>query len=93
LGFSIGSHTVSHPHLVNCDAGQLDLELRRSLETLRQRLPSVAPVLAYPGGFYGQREMRAARQAGYMGCVGVSSRLANYPWTNRYRLRRRKWTQ
>ncbi|MHB8747990.1 MAG: polysaccharide deacetylase family protein [Aggregatilineales bacterium] len=93
LGFSIGSHTVSHARLVNCDAAQLDAELRRSLETLQQRLPAVAPVLAYPGGFYSPREMRAAHQAGYIGCVGVSSRIANYPWTNRYRLRRRKWIQ
>ena len=93
MGFSIGSHTVSHPRLVNCDGTQLDFELRHSLETLQAHLPTVAPILAYPGGFYGPREMHAAHDAGYIGCVGVSSRLANYPWTNRYRLRRRKWTR
>lgn len=93
LGFSIGSHTVSHPRLINCDAIQLSFELRHSLEMLQEHMPSVAPILAYPGGLYGQREMDAARKAGYTACVGVSSRLANYPWTNRYRLRRRKWTQ
>jgi peptidoglycan/xylan/chitin deacetylase (PgdA/CDA1 family) len=92
-GFDIASHTLSHPRLINCDSQQLDYELSYSMETIRSHIPNVVPLLSYPGGFYGKREMLAAEKAGYLGCVGVASRLANYPWTNRFRLRRRKWAQ
>jgi peptidoglycan/xylan/chitin deacetylase (PgdA/CDA1 family) len=92
-GFDIASHTLSHPRLINCDSQQLDYELSYSMETIHSHIPNAVPLLSYPGGFYGKREMQAAEQAGYVGCVGVSSRLANYPWTNRFRLRRRKWAQ
>jgi len=64
--------------------------LRGSLDELRKRLPEVVPLLSYPGGYFGKREMLAARAAGYAGAVGVASRLKNYFWTNPYHLRRRR---
>ncbi len=90
LGFGIGSHTVSHPRLTQCDSQVVERELRLSLEELRSRLAKVVPVLAYPGGYYGRRETECVRDAGYVGAVGLASRLANYPWTNPYCLRRRR---
>ncbi len=93
MGFSIGSHTISHPKLIDCTADQLQTELADSLTVLQTRLVKITAILAYPGGHYGPREMAAACQSGYVGAVGVASRLANFPWTNRFRLRRRKWSQ
>ena len=92
LGFDVASHTVSHSQLTRCDGLSLERELRGSLDALRCNLPKVVPVLAYPGGYYGKREMAAAREAGYIGAVGTASRWANYSWTNSYQLRRRRWT-
>lgn len=91
LGFGIASHTVSHPRLTECDDKKLEYELRGSLDELRERLPEAAPLLSYPGGHFGRREMVAARAAGYTGAVGVASRFKNHFWTNPYHLRRRRW--
>lgn len=91
LGFGIGSHTVSHPRLTECDAATLEYELRASLDSLTERFANMTPIISYPGGYFGRREMRAARRAGYMAGVGVASRWANYPWTNPYHLRRQRW--
>lgn len=91
LGFGVGSHTVSHPNLIRCDAHQLAHELEYSLDILQQRLDKVTPVLSYPGGHFTKRERKAAQQAGYSAAVGVASHWANYPWTNRFNLRRCRW--
>ncbi len=90
LGFRVGSHTVSHRHLPECDAFDLDYELRSSLDVLGQHLRDVVPVLSYPGGNYGRREVHAAKHAGYVASVGVSNVRCNYPWSDPYRLRRRR---
>lgn len=89
LGFQIGSHTVTHPRLTECSEATLDYELRSSFEYLRLHVPqSFVPILSYPGGYVGRREMDATRQAGYVAALGTSSRLPNYPWSNPYYLRR-----
>lgn len=91
LGFGIAGHTVSHARLTECSDSELERELCDSLCALREHLDHVVPVLSYPSGHFGSRECAAARRAGYEAAVGVSSRFANYPWTNPYALRRRKW--
>jgi peptidoglycan/xylan/chitin deacetylase (PgdA/CDA1 family) len=91
LGFGIGSHTRSHARLTECDAAALESELRGSLDSIRGRLPNSVPLLSYPGGYATSREMKAAKQAGYVGALGVASRLPNFPWTNVYGLRRSRW--
>ena len=93
MGFGVASHTISHPRLTECDDRTLEFELRGSLDQLKERLPEVVPLLSYPGGYFGSREMKAARAAGYTGAVGVASRFKNYFWTNPYHLRRRRWEQ
>jgi len=90
LGFGVGSHTVNHARLTACDTETLDQELKLSFEQLQTQLPDVVPVLAYPGGFYGQREMEYVRRAGYVAALGLASHRPNFPWTNPYRLRRWK---
>ena len=90
-GFCVGSHTINHPRLTECTPTDLEFELKGSLETLCKRIPDVLPVISYPGGFFGRREMKAAKAAGYIGGVGVASRWKNYPWTNPFHIRRRRW--
>lgn len=92
-GFDIASHTVSHPRLTECDEQSLEYELRSSLEVLHERFDRAVPLLSYPGGFYGRREMVAAKETGYSAAVGVASRFRNYPWTNPFCLRRRRWPE
>ncbi|MBC7261361.1 MAG: polysaccharide deacetylase family protein [Chloroflexi bacterium] len=92
LGFQIGSHTVTHPRLTDCNDKVLHFELRESREYLRLHVPdSFVPILSYPGGYFGPREIRAARQAGFVAGLGTASRLANFPWSNPFRLRRARW--
>ncbi len=92
LGFDVGSHSVTHPRLVNCDDRQLEYELRHSLEELQDRLTQPPlPILAFPGGFTGERELAMVRKTDYIAGLGVTSRWLNYRWTNPLHLRRQKW--
>jgi peptidoglycan/xylan/chitin deacetylase (PgdA/CDA1 family) len=89
-GVTVASHTVTHSRLTECDDRRLAYELQTSLDMLRERLDEVFPALAYPGGDFGLREQKAARQAGYICALGVTSRWGNGPETNLYHLRREK---
>jgi peptidoglycan/xylan/chitin deacetylase (PgdA/CDA1 family) len=93
LGFHVASHTVSHPRLTECDEVMLERELRGSWDSLREHLSQPVPILSYPGGYFGRREIRAAQRCGYIGAVGVASRWPNYQWTNPFHLRRQRWAQ
>ena len=83
LGFTIGSHTVSH---VDCASEPEEVvwrELVESRNTLRRELGLQDVVLGYPYG--GRRHMtperlELVREAGYAGC------LSAYGGTNRYRV-------
>ena len=88
---SFGSHTVNHAVLTKCDDVSLRNELAISLQTLRERLENVLPVLAYPGGFQDERVRMAARQAGYRGGLGVSSRWGNGRESDLMQLRRERF--
>jgi len=77
LEFDLGAHSVSHARLTNCSDAELERELCDSLGSLQARFDQVVPALAYPGGHFGPRERAAARRAGYVAAVGVTSRFAN----------------
>ena len=49
-GMEIGSHTFSHPNLARLDQRSVEIELRRSKETLEQRLGEQITLMAYPYG-------------------------------------------
>jgi peptidoglycan/xylan/chitin deacetylase (PgdA/CDA1 family) len=70
-GMWIGSHTVSHPHLPGLPAKKLMFELRASKEALEAALEQPVTTLAYPGGAYDARVMRAAQEAGYLAAVAI----------------------
>lgn len=57
-GWSIGSHSRRHPHLVGCGDDQLHDELEGSAETIRSRLGQRPSVFAYP---YGDTDLRVTR--------------------------------
>ncbi len=62
---TLGSHSWSHPNLARLTAAELDGELVRPLDWLRERFDRVIPWLAYPYGRYSTRVAQAAAEAGY----------------------------
>lgn len=61
-GVTLGAHTWSHPNLARLAGQELDDELRRSRDWLRQRFDAYVDLLAYPYGLVGpEAEAAAAR--------------------------------
>ena len=81
-----GSHTCFHPSLVTCSDEECEFELRESKRDLEKLLGSECRHFAYPNGDYSEREIRLAREAGYL-----SARTIDVGWngahTDPYRLR------
>lgn len=75
-GMEIGSHGLMHRRLTTLDAGELDEELVGSRARLSQVLGGPVDGLAYPYGDLGEREVRAARAAGYGHACAVDTRPA-----------------
>lgn len=65
-GFSIQSHTLSHPVLPNVDAARLKNELEHSKWLLEQLTGKPILHIAYPGTSHNQRVRDAAKAAGYV---------------------------
>src|SRR5262249_19204150 len=51
-GVEIGSHTLTHPSLVECTPAGLTSELAGSRELIRKRLGIAVDAAAYPGGVW-----------------------------------------
>jgi peptidoglycan/xylan/chitin deacetylase (PgdA/CDA1 family) len=64
-GFTIGSHTVSHPHLTSLSDAELDLELGDSRAAVEDHLRRPCKLLAYPYGEHDARVQAAASRCGY----------------------------
>jgi peptidoglycan/xylan/chitin deacetylase (PgdA/CDA1 family) len=72
-GFTIGSHTVTHPILAHCDEKELHYELEASRLAIESHAGIKCEVLAYPNGQIGDYDKEtasAARAAGY--CAGFA---------------------
>lgn len=50
-GIHFGSHTVSHPTLYSLDASELEFEIRRSKESIENKLGKAVHSFAYPYAF------------------------------------------
>lgn len=72
-GATIGSHTISHPRLTECDASRVREELSGSKAFLEDLLGREIDALAYPHGAVTHRERDMAQAAGYR--VGATSRF------------------
>jgi peptidoglycan/xylan/chitin deacetylase (PgdA/CDA1 family) len=69
---TLGAHAWDHPNLAALNATELDAELRRSLEWLRQTFPERAlSWLTYPYGRHSDRVHKAALAAGYDGAFRI----------------------
>jgi peptidoglycan/xylan/chitin deacetylase (PgdA/CDA1 family) len=79
-GFTIGSHTVTHPHLTSLSDGELDRELRDSRARVESRLGRACTLLAYPYGEHDMRVQAAVRRAGYEAAfaLGPGTRRNNH---------------
>jgi peptidoglycan/xylan/chitin deacetylase (PgdA/CDA1 family) len=79
-GFTIGSHTIFHSDLTNLRQGESQeafvqrilQELHGSKRILDQKIGQDTYILAYPFGYYDQRVVEMARQAGYKMAVSVA---------------------
>jgi peptidoglycan/xylan/chitin deacetylase (PgdA/CDA1 family) len=75
LGWQVGSHTCTHPHLTELADERLELELAQSRETCASRLGTTCETIAYPYGDVDQRVIAAAARLGYRAGAALSSRL------------------
>jgi peptidoglycan/xylan/chitin deacetylase (PgdA/CDA1 family) len=64
-GISVGSHTVSHPHLTRLSDVELQHELKDSKGELEAELGRSCDEVAYPYGEQDSRVRAASRAAGY----------------------------
>ena len=78
-GFTIGSHSIYHSDLTQPKEGETQLEylarikeeLFGSKKIIDQKLGQNTYFLAYPFGYYDQRSIQTAREAGYKIAVSV----------------------
>ncbi len=84
---SIGSHTVTHPHLVRCNNEILRRELVESKLFLEDICGKQISCLSYPNGSYDTRTITEAKKTGYQ--QAYCSRVGyNATEENRYSLAR-----
>jgi peptidoglycan/xylan/chitin deacetylase (PgdA/CDA1 family) len=86
-GITIGSHTLSHPKLVECNPAQIVSEISDSKCRLEDLLGSSVQHFAYPYGLHNKAAMDSVQQAGYSSACSTRSGFNNAD-TNRFLLRR-----
>ena len=69
-----GVHTVSHPALPLLSYREQVHEMRANFVSLRERLPRVLPVVAYPYGLYYEQTIRAAGDARMVAGMTIDGR-------------------
>ncbi len=62
---TIGSHTVSHPHLSALSADSIEAELQDSRDALRALIGQPVDLLAFPYGDFDERVLRLSAGCGY----------------------------
>lgn len=88
---SIGSHTVTHPHLPRLDDATARREIAESRRWIEARIGQPVEHFCYPSGDFGAREVRFVHEAGYRAAVSVAPGV-NRPATPIYALRRTEMT-
>lgn len=67
-GHAIGAHGLTHRFLPDLTSLECRQELWQSKQQLERRLGVPVETLSFPGGRFGARELRLAREAGYKQC-------------------------
>jgi peptidoglycan/xylan/chitin deacetylase (PgdA/CDA1 family) len=75
LGWEIGSHSGSHPHLTSLDDARLEDELVRSKASCEHHLEGSCISFAYPYGDVNRRVVAAVARAGYGTAAALPQRL------------------
>jgi peptidoglycan/xylan/chitin deacetylase (PgdA/CDA1 family) len=86
-GHEIGSHSMTHCMMTECDDGALQYELAESRRVLEERLRQPVESFCYPNGNADARCAAAAAAAGYRRAVTTDWGL-NGPTADPFRLRR-----
>ena len=76
-GITFGPHTVTHPVLIRTSDDDVVWQLRESWRTIRSELKRPVPVLAYPNGDYGAREIAALSEIGLAGALTTEPAYAS----------------
>lgn len=87
-GYTIGSHSSSHPKLPALTQSEIESELTASREFLDAGLGLRRLFFAYPYGVYTKREASAVQRAGYACACGTDGFWGNDYTTDRYALHR-----
>ena len=65
MGFEIGSHTVSHPHLTWLKEADIRFQLEASRKSLEDGLGNKVKTISFPFGRYNETVLRLTEFAGY----------------------------
>jgi peptidoglycan/xylan/chitin deacetylase (PgdA/CDA1 family) len=76
-GVSFGPHTVTHPILPRTTHADAAWQIRESWDVLQQRVAKAVPILAYPNGDHGRRDVELVAHAGLAGAVTTEPAYAN----------------
>lgn len=76
-GFEVESHGATHAILTGLDPAAADVELRTSLDRLRERGFGHNALFAYPSGRHDARLHRLVAEAGYRAALVLDGRLAS----------------
>lgn len=91
-GFSLGSHTVSHPCLTDIPVSQMQQELRESKQIIEENTGQEVKYFAPPYGRYNEKVIAAAQEIGFEALlntkVGVNSFKADLFQLKRWTVRR-----
>lgn len=86
-GFTVGSHSRTHPSLIQHDETRISDEVEGSRRDLEDRLAAPIRYFAYPYGHFDGRVLTALHRSGYAAACSTQSGFNNVT-TDRYRLRR-----
>ncbi len=90
-GITIGSHSLTHPHLTRLDDAAVDAEIAGSRTEIAERIGRTVDFFCYPSGDLGDRERRRVAAAGYRAAVSVRPG-GNRDLRDRFGLRRTEVT-
>jgi peptidoglycan/xylan/chitin deacetylase (PgdA/CDA1 family) len=90
-GIEIGSHTVSHPFLVQLTDQELHRELADSKQRIEEETGTTVSSLSYPTGgseYFDSRSVQLAKDLGYAFAVSYDHRVASITAMNKYAIPR-----